>query len=189
MKLSHHVSLPLSVTEAWGLLDDPSRLASAMPGAHLDRVDGDRLEGRVNVRIGPMNLTYQGTAVVKDRDQDAGTLSMDVSGRDQRGGGTASAEVRIQLTPDGNATTVAVETDLSLTGRPAQLGAGMVQGVAQGIFTEFAERLAAGARPSEPGELEQEGADAIDLTGQVVKVGAVVAAIIVLAVLIWLLRR
>lgn len=189
MKLSHEVSLPLPVNEAWGLLDDPRRLASAMPGAHLDRVDGDRLEGRVNVRIGPMNLTYEGTAVVKDRDQGAGTLSMEVAGRDQRGGGTASAKVRIQLTPDGNATTVAVETDLSLTGRPAQLGAGMVQGVAQRIFTEFAERLAPDAGSPDAGETGHEDADTIDLTGPVVYIVAAVAGIIVLALVIWLWRR
>jgi len=187
MKLSHQVSLPLKLDEAWSLLDDPTRLAAAMPGAHLENVDGDRLEGRVNVRLGPMNLIYQGVATVQTRDVENGILLLDVSGREQRGAGTATAQIRIQLEPEGETTTALIDTDLSLTGRPAQLGAGMVQGVAQKIFSEFAEGLSARSGPDEVPR--DDAGDTLDLTPPLVYLASAAAVLVLIGVVIWLMRR
>src|SRR5699024_1399510 len=41
--------------------------------------------------------------------------------------GTASANVSAQLTPDGDGTAIEVHTDLSVTGKPAQFGRGVIQ--------------------------------------------------------------
>lgn len=184
MKMSHQVVLPLPASEAWKLLDDPHRLAAAMPGAHLDGGDGDRLEGSVNVRLGPMNLTYEGTAVIQERNESDGLIRLAVSGREQRGAGTASADVVLQMNSDGDTTTVTVDTDLTLTGRPAQLGVGMVQGVAQKIFTEFAERLSRESGTSEPSQADGEANDAIDLTRPAMYVVAAVLGLVALVVVV-----
>lgn len=184
MKLSHQVDLPLAGPEVWALLDDPQRLASAMPGARLDGVDGDHLKGSVNVRLGPMNLTYEGTAIIEERDQSAGIIRLAVAGREQRGAGTASADVLLRMAPEGNTTTVTVDTELTLTGRPAQLGVGMVQGVAQKIFTEFAERLARESKAPVPDHPGEEAGDALDLTRPALYLVATILGLILLVAIL-----
>jgi carbon monoxide dehydrogenase subunit G len=137
-----------------------------MPGAILESVDGDVLGGRVNIRLGPMNLTYAGTATIAGRNNATRELRLEVIGSEQRGAGTARADVSIRTSPEENAARVFVDTELFLTGRPAQLGAGMVQGVAQRLFEEFADRLAADAQGGPAGDIESGAGrqDAIDLT-------------------------
>ena len=46
-------------------------------------------------------------------------------GRETRGQGNANATITATLTPDGEGTTVAIVTDLTVTGRVAQFGRGV----------------------------------------------------------------
>ena len=141
MKFSNEVRLETTLEKAWALLDDPERLAAAMPGASLSSVEGDVIRGQIAIRIGPLGLTYEGMAETVERDEAAKKLRLKVSADEQRGTGTANGVVSIQLMSEGKKTRVQVETELDLTGRPAQLGAGLVENVAGGLFQKFAQNL------------------------------------------------
>jgi hypothetical protein len=67
---------------------------------------------------------------------------MSAQGRDARGNGTAAARVTAQLSPDGAATRVDVQTNHDLTGKPAQFGRGVMIDVGHKLIGQFAERLA-----------------------------------------------
>ena len=58
-----------------------------------------------------------------------------------RGAGTASANIRASLEPDGDGTRVAIHTVMNVTGRPAQFGRGVMADVT-GLIGKFAENLA-----------------------------------------------
>lgn len=142
MELTNRFTLPIPPEQAWGLLLDFERMARAMPGATLTRVQGDRLEGQVVVRLGPMRITYQGEATVVERDPDNGRLLIEAKGRESRGAGTAALRVETVIARDDHGTLVTINSVVDVTGRPAQMGAGMIQEVGQNLTDEFARRLA-----------------------------------------------
>src|SRR3712207_9453093 len=110
-----------------------------MPGAALDSVDGDDFTGRVKVKLGPINLTYQGKASFVEKDEAAHRAVIDAKGKDQRGNGTAAATVTATLAAEGSITRVDVVTDLNITGRPAQFGRGVMTDVGTKLLGQFAE--------------------------------------------------
>lgn len=151
MELEHSFSVPVPVARAWDVLLDVERVAPCMPGATLDSVDGDSIAGRIKVKVGPITMTYAGTAKFTERDRDAGVVVLEASGKETRGAGTASATVRSVLKADGDQTNVVVHTTLNVTGKPAQFGRGVMAEVGGKLVGMFATNLAAmlAAEPAE----------------------------------------
>ena len=67
MQLNNTFKVPVPVDEAWRVMLDYPRLARCMPGATVDEVDGDVVNGRIKVKVGPVSLTYKGTAKFTER--------------------------------------------------------------------------------------------------------------------------
>jgi carbon monoxide dehydrogenase subunit G len=89
-----------------------------------------------------MQVTYRGEGrfVVLDRMQ--GRAVLEASGREVRGNGAARTSVTVQLLESGtDQTRVQVETDLHITGRPAQFGRGVVGDVSDRLLSAFVECL------------------------------------------------
>ncbi|MBV9291385.1 MAG: SRPBCC family protein [Frankiales bacterium] len=155
MKLEHDFTVPAPVDEAWKVLLDVERIAPCMPGATLLNVDGDSFTGSVKVKVGPIQVTYKGEAKFAEKDETAHRAVIEASGKEARGSGTASATVTAVLTSAGpTSTKVAVETDLNVTGRPAQFGRGVMAEVGAKLIGQFAnclaEELASPAPPAAP---------------------------------------
>jgi carbon monoxide dehydrogenase subunit G len=143
VQLENSFTVPVPIDEAWRVLLDIERIAPCMPGAALDTVDGDDFTGRVKVKLGPINLTYQGKASFIEKDEAAHKAVIDARGKDQRGNGTAAAVVTATLAAEGSITRVDVLTDLNITGRPAQFGRGVMTDVGNKLLGQFADKLAA----------------------------------------------
>ncbi|HTA00801.1 MAG TPA: SRPBCC domain-containing protein [Streptosporangiaceae bacterium] len=143
MELEHSFSVPVPVERAWDVLQDVERVAPCMPGATLDSVDGDSISGKIKVKVGPIQMTYAGTAKFTERDKAAGVMTLEASGKETRGAGTASASVRSELKADGDKTNVIVHTTLNVTGKPAQFGRGVLVEVGGRLIGIFADNLAA----------------------------------------------
>lgn len=124
MELEHSFTVPVPEERAWEVLLDVERVAPCMPGAALDSVDGDAIHGRIKVKVGPIAMTYAGTARFTERDPHAHVVTLEASGKETRGAGTASATVRSVLDGQGDHTHVIVRTTLNVTGRPASSAAG-----------------------------------------------------------------
>src|SRR5271155_2546823 len=97
MELEHSFTVPVPVDQAWDVLLDVERGAPCMPGATLDSVDGDEIKGGTKVKVGPLSMTYVGTARSTERNRDAGVVTLEASGKEARGAGTAAATVRSEL--------------------------------------------------------------------------------------------
>ena len=144
MELDHSFTVPVPPDQAWGILLDVERVAPCMPGATVDEVDGDVVNGRIKVKVGPVSLTYKGTAKFTERDPDAHVVLLEASGKETRGAGTASATVRASMVPDasGSGTEVSMHTTMNVTGRPAQFGRGVITEVGGKLVEQFAANLA-----------------------------------------------
>jgi carbon monoxide dehydrogenase subunit G len=143
MELEHSFTVPVPMERAWNVLLDVEKVAPCMPGASLDSVTGDEIAGRIKVKVGPITMTYAGNAKFTERDKEAGVVTLQASGKETRGAGTASASVRSQLTAEGDTTQVTVHTNLNVTGKPAQFGRGVMAEVGGKLIGIFADNLAA----------------------------------------------
>ncbi len=130
--------------EAWAILTDVERIAPCVPGAQLTEIiDARNYAGRMQVKLGPVSLAFEGKAGFVERDDRAHTARLSASGREARNRGGANADVRFALEPNGGGTTVRIATDLQLSGPVAQYGRsqGIVAGVAEEMTARFAQRL------------------------------------------------
>ena len=150
MKLENRFTVPVPVDEAWRVLLDVERVAPCMPGATLTKVEGDEFEGTVKVKVGPINLTYGGTARFVSKDEAVHVAVIAGSGKETRGTGTAKALITCRLVDRGDTTDVQVDTDLNVTGKPAQFGRGVLADVSGKLVDQFAACLADEIRSGTP---------------------------------------
>jgi carbon monoxide dehydrogenase subunit G len=150
MELHNSFTVPASIDEAWAILMDVQRVAGCMPGATLDRFDGDTFDGSVRVKLGAIQMTYRGGARFIERDSKAFRAQFEASGKERHGAGTAGATVTCQLREGGGTTEIEVGTDLSLTGKPAQFGRGAIEDITGKILRQFAANLATEMSGVEP---------------------------------------
>lgn len=148
MELQHRFVVPASVEVTWAALNDIAGIAPCFPGASLDSVDGDEFTGSVKIKLGPISMVYNGAGRFTERDESGHRAVIEAKGKDKRGNGTAGAKVVAQLTPDGSGTAVEVSTDLSITGKPAQFGRGVMQDVSDKLLGQFVECIAAKLGPA-----------------------------------------
>jgi uncharacterized protein len=143
MEMDHSFTVPVSPDRAWDVLLDVERIAPCMPGATVEEFDGEVVTGRIKVKVGPVSLTYRGTAKFTERNPDAKNIVLEASGKETRGAGTASATVQASLEPEpgGAATKVSMHTTMNVTGRPAQFGRGVMVEVGGKLVEQFAQNL------------------------------------------------
>jgi carbon monoxide dehydrogenase subunit G len=143
MELTNDFRVGISVPEAWKVLTDVERIAPLLPGAQLQEIEGDEYRGIVKVKVGPITAQYKGTAKFLERDEAAGKVVLAASGRDTRGQGNASATISVTMKPDGDGTRVGVVTDLTVTGKVAQFGRGVLAEVSTKLLGQFVDSLEA----------------------------------------------
>lgn len=152
MQMQHHFTVPVPVDVAWPAMIDPEQVAPCMPGATLTSAEGDEFAGSVKVKLGPISLLYKGKGAFQEVDAASRKVVIDASGKDARGNGTAAATVTVTLTDQGSSTSAQVDTDLKVTGKPAQLGRGLMSEVGGKILHQFADNLAAKLSGEQAGE-------------------------------------
>jgi carbon monoxide dehydrogenase subunit G len=167
IELDNSFTVPVPPEQAWDVLLDVERIAPCMPGASVTSVEGDEVAGQVKVKLGPLSLSYKGTAKFTEKDPASHTIAIVATGKETRGAGTASATVHASLKPadaEGQ-TTVSMHTSLNVTGRPAQFGRSLLPEVSGKLIDQFAANLAALiGSTSRSAEAEPEAAPAQDAT-------------------------
>jgi uncharacterized protein len=145
IELDNSFTVPVPPEQAWDVLLDVETIAPCMPGASVLSVDGDEIQGQVKVKLGPLSLTYKGTAKFVEKDLESHTIAIEASGKETRGAGTASANVTATLKPGdtGAETVVSIHTSLNVTGRPAQFGRSLLPEVSGKLIQQFATNLEA----------------------------------------------
>lgn len=145
MKIENGFDVPLPPAEAWRMLLDIERIAPCMPGAELlEKQPDNAYKGRIAVKLGPVAVSFVGTARFEEIDEAARKVRVKASGSDEKGRGGAQAAVDFALAERAPGSThVAIATDLTLNGAVAQYGRGaaMIQDMAQQMVGRFAANL------------------------------------------------
>jgi uncharacterized protein len=164
MEIKDRFRVSRPIEDTWKVLLDIERIAPCLPGAELQEIEGDDYRGVVKVKVGPITAQYKGTAKLAEVDEAGRRIVLDAAGRDTRGQGNAKAQIVVTMREDAGSTEVDVETDLSITGKVAQFGRGVLADVSAKLIRQFVENL-------ERDVLSQEGAGATD-AGTPVTAGA-----------------
>ena len=220
MDLQNSFVVPSDIDTAWKQLQDVEGLAPCMPGATLTSHDGDDFTGSVKVKLGPVSMVFAGQARFVSKDEATHTVVIEGAGKETKGTGTAKGlvtAVLVQEAPDR--TRVDVNTEITITGKAAQFGRGVMQDVAGRIIDQFSANLAAmmtagGAEataaaaataaggeagttttaPPKPVELPHHE-DSIDLLGTAGApvlqraIPVAIGLIVVIGVIVWIARR
>jgi carbon monoxide dehydrogenase subunit G len=141
MEIADSFRVSTSIDDTWKVLLDIEGIAPCLPGAQLQEVEGDEYRGIVKVKVGPITAQYKGTAKLAEVDEANRRIVIDASGRDTRGQGNAKASIVVTMQPEGAGTKVDVVTDLSITGKVAQFGRGVLGDVSSKLMGQFVENL------------------------------------------------
>jgi uncharacterized protein len=174
VRLDNSFTVSFPPEQAWAVLTDLERIAPCMPNVHLDSVQGEEFHGGMRVKVGPIAVAYSGVARFVERDADARRVVVRAEGKELRGRGNAAATITMLLVPAAEGTRVDLRTDLSISGRLAQFGRGVLGDITGRLIDEFVralEREVAGAPkpakalvPSRP--VHQHNRAALDLAAE-----------------------
>ena len=145
MDLTNEFTVPVPVERAWEVLNDVELIAPCLPGAQLQEIEGDEYRGIVKVKVGPITAQYKGAATFQEQDEANRKIVLKAEGRDTRGQGSASAIITATMTESGSgadvSTHVVVDSDVTIKGKVAQFGRGMIAEVSAKLLTQFVECL------------------------------------------------
>ena len=210
MELENSFIVPADIDTAWRTLLDVESITPCMPGATLVSFTGDAFVANVKVKLGPVTQTFKGEGVFLSKDEATHTAVIKASGQETKGGGTAAANITASLVAEGpNSTRANIVTDLTITGKIAQFGKGVIVDVSKKLIDQFAANLqqvitaqgatqaAAGAAdepsgsaPVAPTPAPVQAADSIDLLGTagtpvLKRALPVIIGIVVVAGIVW----
>jgi two-component system, NarL family, sensor kinase len=134
---SFQVQAPLETV--WQLLSDPRKVAGCIPGAQVtEALEGGVYKGVIKVKVGPSVTDYKGEARIGRLDQEAHEIEMTGKGQNVLGQGSASMKMtgKARTLPEGGTKVVTI-TEVNVVGPLAQLGARMIQELANQLFAEF----------------------------------------------------
>jgi len=170
MLIENEFTVATPVDDLWAYLLDVERIAPCMPGAELtETIDEQHWKGKVNMKFGPVALSFAGTVEMTERDDEAHRAVLHAKGMEAKGKGAANATVTSWLEPasDGE-TTVKMTADIALTGAAAQLSRGLLPEISKKLTQQFADCLeatmnaeqtaAATPAPTAPGEAAEAAA-------------------------------
>ena len=141
MELNNDFEVAAPVDLVWAVLTDVERIAPCLPGAQLLEIEGDEFRGVVKIKVGPITAQYKGVASFLESDDVEHRAVLRAEGRDTRGAGNAAADITAELEATDVGTKVTVTTDLTVTGKVAQFGRGVMADVSKKLMGQFAENL------------------------------------------------
>ncbi|MGZ4108627.1 MAG: SRPBCC family protein [Actinomycetota bacterium] len=140
--IENEFEVPAPLERTWTYLLDVEKVAPCAPGAELTETVDDRTwKGKLNLKLGPVSLSFAGTVSIQDRDDAEHRLVLAAKGQETKGKGAASATVTARLEKRGSNTFVRIESDIMLTGTVAQLSRGLLPDVSRRLTAQFAECL------------------------------------------------
>lgn len=155
MELTGATTIAASREAVWQALNDPDVLARCIDGVEsLTRVTGEdggeRFEGRMNAKVGPVRATFSGAVRVTEAEPPRRWVLAGEGKGGVAGFAKGSAEVVLEE-PEAGTTALAYTVRSTVGGKLAQLGGRLIEGAAKSYADTFFSRLRA--------ELETPAAD------------------------------
>ena len=140
MKLAGTATLPGTPEQVWELLNDPARLAKALPGCERLEPDGpDRYKAVIKFALAAVSGNYSGSVELSEK-KPPHSLRLRMDGRGLPG--WVKGEGELKLAAKNNETEVSYSGDAQVGGMIASVGQRMIEGAAKKIVQQFFESAA-----------------------------------------------
>jgi carbon monoxide dehydrogenase subunit G len=140
MQLEHEFGVQADPDDTYGFLLDVNRIASCIPGiSGVESTGPETFVGLLKVKVGPVGVTYRGTATITARDPSARTATIRADGTEGVGAGGVHAVAVMTVEPAPGGSLIRISTDVAIAGRLAQFGRGIIDGVAKRILGQMAD--------------------------------------------------
>jgi uncharacterized protein len=151
VEIENQFEVAASPDRVYSFLLDVNRVVTCMPGAELSEVvDPTTFKGKVRIKVGPITVSYNGTASISERDDAARSATLQAEGRETTGPGSARATARMSVADAGNGTsTVRLVTDYTVAGRIANFGRGVMEDVSKRLVSQMADCIKANLETAE----------------------------------------
>ncbi len=141
MEITNEFTVSVPLERAWETLTDLEKIAPCMPGAKLEEVSGEDYVGSVKIKVGPITSTYRGKLRFVERDSQIHRAVLRAEGRDTKGQGNATADIVARLSEIDGKTRCQIDLNLTISGRVAQFGRGVLADVSQKLVEQFVDNL------------------------------------------------
>jgi uncharacterized protein len=140
MQITNSFAVKASPDVVYEFLLDVNNVVSCVPGAELSEVvDPNTFKGKVRIKVGPVTVSYNGTARITSRDAETRSATLEAEGKETTGSGSAQATTAMSVAADGDDSTVTLATDFTVVGRVAQFGRGIMEDVSRHLVAQAAE--------------------------------------------------
>jgi carbon monoxide dehydrogenase subunit G len=139
MQLDSSFTVRADPDTTYRFLLDVNQVAACVPGvSSVESTGNDEFTGTIKVKVGPIGVTYRGTATITTRDPATRTATIAAEGTEGVGAGRVHANAVMQVIPHELGSRVTITTELAIAGRLAQFGRGIIDGVAKRIVRDMA---------------------------------------------------
>jgi carbon monoxide dehydrogenase subunit G len=139
MEIANSFAVKAAPDRVFEFLLDVNNVVSCVPGAELSEVvDPNTFKGKVRIKVGPVTVSYNGTARITSRDAETRTATLEAEGKETTGSGSAQATTVMAVAADGENSTVTLTTDFTVVGRVAQFGRGIMEDVSRHLVGQAA---------------------------------------------------
>jgi carbon monoxide dehydrogenase subunit G len=147
MRIESSFSVAAPPDRVFAYLLEVNEVVGCLPGAELsEMVDSQTFKGKLKIKVGAVQVTYQGTARIVDMVEDDTQATVTIEGDGREIGGQGSVRAKLLLTvaaTDDGGSTVGLDTDLTVTGRVAQFGRGVIEDVSRRLVGQMGECIGA----------------------------------------------
>lgn len=143
MKIESSFNVAAPPDQVFAYLLEVNQVVGCLPGAELSEiVDSQTFRGKLKVKVGAVSVSYQGTAHIVDMVEDDTSATVTIEGEGREIGGQGSVRAKLLLTvsaTDDGGSAVRLESDLTITGRVAQFGRGVIEDVSKRLMGQMGE--------------------------------------------------
>jgi carbon monoxide dehydrogenase subunit G len=149
MELTDEKTLPLPRERVWAALIDPRVLQASVPGCEsLELIEDNKYKVVLAASVGPIKARFTGRLELHDlKMPESYALSFEGTGG-AAGNARGTAEVRLEVQDGG--TRLVYRSQAHVSGRLAQVGARLIDGVARKMAAEFFARFTATVMAGQP---------------------------------------
>jgi carbon monoxide dehydrogenase subunit G len=182
MLIENSFDVDAAPDRVFDFLQDAHNVAACFPGAELTEDMGDdSYRGKVKVKLGPVTAAFAGVARVTERNAEERRAVLVAEGKEARGSGTAKATATMRVESVDGGARVLLATDLTISGRLAQFGRGIMADVSTRMVGELAERARERIEQQNgaPEASEDAGEPPAEAPGEAIKASSILRAMVV----------
>jgi carbon monoxide dehydrogenase subunit G len=139
MQIENEFEVAAPPERVYAFLLDVNRIVNCMPGAELSEVvDPETFKGKVKIKVGPITVSYNGTARIAEREEATHRAVLHAEGRETTGPGSARATAVMTVEPAEAGSKVRLATDFNVAGRVANFGRGVMEDVSRRLVNQMA---------------------------------------------------